>query len=57
MATFYEYEFLKDATARTPPSLQDRIIGNLLTYIDVGDTSKYVAKFDLDTMRPVICRK
>lgn len=57
MTNFYEYEFLKDLTGKTPPSIQDRIIGNLLSRIPTDNPDLYTVKFDLINMQPVICRK
>ena len=55
VANYYQYAFEKDSD--NPPTLEDRIIGTLLAGIPVDDPTKDIVKFDLNTMRPVICRK
>jgi hypothetical protein len=58
MADYYSFEFLKDKTGQTPPSLQDQIIGSLLCEMAhlayCQDGVKYVAKYDLESKRAVL---
>jgi hypothetical protein len=61
MSRYYEYDFLKDKTACTPPSLQDSIIGELLCEIahqaHCRDGGEYIAKWDLELKRAVLVEK